>query len=112
MKPRDLLLRCYANRDGDQWQAFCIDLCLAAQGESFQEARHKLECMAEEYIYDALADEDREYAEELLSRKAPLYQRLTYHYYRVMHHLGMLRDHFHKRFKYPLPMVPRDHACA
>jgi hypothetical protein len=101
MKPRDLLLRCYANTDGDQWQAFCIDLCLAAQGDSFIEAKRKLESMIKEYLYDALFGEHKEYADQLLNRRAPFKQLITYHYYACMYHVGMFRDGIHKLFKVP-----------
>ena len=112
MKPCNLFLRCYANKHGDQWQAFCIDLCLAVQGDSFPEVKHKLDQMMLEYVYDALAGEDREYAEQLLSRKAPLEQRVTYHYIKFMHHIGIFRDELHKLFKEPMPLVPQRHSHA
>jgi hypothetical protein len=110
MKSTDLLLRCYANKREGQWQAFCIDFSLAAQGENFPEVKLKLESMIAEYIYDALAGEDQEYADQLLRRKAPLKQELTYHYYSLMYHLGGFKDGFRKLFTAPVPLVPR--ACA
>lgn len=112
LNTRNLLLRCYANKRDDQWQAFCIDLSLAVQGETFPEVKQKLESMMLEYVYDALAGEDKEFAEQLLSRKAPLYQRATYHLIRVGHHVGLLRDGLHKLFKEPMPLVPQQHAHA
>ena len=112
IRTRNLMLRCYANKDGDQWQAFCIDLCLAAQGESFPEVKQKLEHMMVEYVYDALAGEDREFAEQLLNRKAPLSQIATYYWIKLMHHLGILRDGVHKLFQAPMPLVPQHHAHA
>lgn len=106
------MLRCYANKHGNQWQAFCIDLSLAAQGDSFPEVKSKLELMMVEYVYDALAGEDREFAEQLLNRKAPLYQRAIYHLIRLGHHVGLLRDGLHKLFKEPMPLVPQHYAHA
>jgi len=112
IQAKNLMLRCYANKRGDQWQAFCIDLCLAAQGDSFKEVKHKLDQMMLEYVYDALAGEDREFAEQLLSRKAPLSQIATYHCIALMHRVGLLRDGIHKLFKEPMPLVPQHHAHA
>lgn len=109
---RNLILRCYANMHGDQWQAFCIDLCLAVQGDSFPEVKEKLECMMEEYVYDALAGEDREFADQLLNRKAPVSQIATYHGIRLMHRLGIFRDGIHKLFKETMPLVPQRHSHA
>ena len=61
-----------------------------------------------EYIYDTLAGEDQEYANQLLNRKAPLGQIATYHWIGLMHRLGVFRDGDHKIFKEPIPLVP---AC-
>lgn len=72
MKPNGLLLRCYAECIDGQWHAFCLDLCLAAQGESFQEVRRMLEAMIKEYVVDALVGADKEFAGMLLRRPAPL----------------------------------------
>lgn len=107
MKPIDLILRCYANKAGSYWQAFCIDFCLAAQGESLPEAKQKLEHMISEYLYDALAGEDREFANQLLRREAPFKQVATYYYYSLMHHIGLLRDGMHTLFRLPMPLVPQ-----
>ena len=106
------MLRCYANKRGDQWQAICIDLCLAVQGDSFQEARQKLESMMLEYVYDALAGEDREFADQLLNRKAPFSQVATYYGIKLLHFFGFCRDGLHKLFKEPMPLVPQSHVRA
>lgn len=108
MKPNKLLLRCYANKEGDQWQVFCIDFNLAAQGDSFSEARIKLRNMISDYLYDALAGEDQEYADQLLQRRAPLKIRVTYYYYKLMYKLGMLKNGIHRLFTAPVPLVPQN----
>lgn len=112
IRTKNLMLRCYANKHGDQWQAFCIDLCLAAQGDSFPEVKQKLDQMMLEYVYDALAGEDREFADQLLNRKAPFSQIATYHLFGLLHRVGLLRDGIHKLFKEPMPLVPQHHAHA
>lgn len=71
-------LRCYAKKEGSDWVAVCIDLSLAAQAESPQLAKEKLESMITTYVNEAL-NEHKEYAAQLLSRKAPLWQRLFYY---------------------------------
>ncbi len=110
MDPRELLVRCYANKYKDQWQIFCIDYCLAAQADTFEEALNKMKEMVGEYIYDATVGEDRKFAGQLLRRKAPLSQRATYHFYSLMHTIGVLKDGFHKLFRLPVPLVPIDFA--
>ncbi len=110
IRTKDLILRCYANKHGDQWQAFCIDYSLAAQGDSFQEVKYKLERMMSDYVYDALAGEDREFVGQLLTRKAPFSQFATYYWISLMHSIGFLRDGIHKLFKEAIPLVPLHHA--
>ena len=72
MRPNDMLLRCYAKRDGDLWVAFCLDLSLGTQADTLEEAKQKLDDQIREYVHDALAGDDRKHAEYLLSRRAPL----------------------------------------
>lgn len=106
MKPNQLLLRCYAERKDAQWQAFCIDFCLAAQADTFPEARVKLESMIGEYLQDALIGEDRPYAPQLFNRQAPLYQRLTYFWFSILHSVGLLREGFQRWFLEAVPLTP------
>jgi hypothetical protein len=51
---------------------FCLDLCLAAQGDSFEEAQAKLDSMICTYVEDATVGEDRDFGADLLRRPAPL----------------------------------------
>ena len=75
---KPFFVRCYVKRSEDQWVAVCIDLCLAAQGDSLQEAKEKLESQVNDYVFEALTV-DREHARALLSRKAPLQNRAEYY---------------------------------
>lgn len=79
MKPNDLILRCYAEKIDDQWSIVCIDICLAAQADTLAQAKKKLEAMILDYVNDAVVGEDKPYAAQLMSRKAPLSQRLKYY---------------------------------
>jgi len=71
-------LRCYARRQANQWVAVCIDLGLAAQGDSYGDVKAKLEAQMQDYVHEALTV-DRAHAADLLRRKAPLPQRLEYY---------------------------------
>lgn len=84
MRPTQLILRCYGEQKGEIWQAFCIDLNLAVQGKTFGEVRTKLHQQIASYLYDALEGEDREFADQLLSRKAPIGFWVKYYYYKVL----------------------------
>ena len=79
MRPEQLIVKCYAEQDGGCWVAVCLNFNLAAQGDSFDEAKVKLESMIAEYVYDALAGEDKPYAAQLLSRRAPVSTWLRYY---------------------------------
>lgn len=76
-------LRCYGKKSGDQYIASCVDLCLAAQADSFEEARMRLHHQIETYISEA-CNEDREHYDALMSRKAPLSTMVEYHYVKAV----------------------------
>lgn len=86
MKSYPLVFRCYAEKSGDQWQTFCIDLTLAAQAESFEEARSKLHAQINSYVFDAIAGDDQAHAADLLTRRAPLRYRAKYYFYLAADH--------------------------
>lgn len=102
MIPTKLIVRCYVKPDGDQWVAVCIDLSLAAQARSMEQAKRKLMEQIKIYVTEAVTV-DSEHAEYLLNRKAPLSQRLEYHYI-------ALKEKFHMNgasdFSCSMPLVP------
>lgn len=79
MTPQELIIKCYAEKQHDCWVAVCLDFTLAAQGDSYDEVKTKLEAMITEYVYDALVGEDKQYASQLLSRTAPLSSWVKYY---------------------------------
>jgi predicted RNase H-like HicB family nuclease len=84
MNPKQLIIKCYAEHEEGVWVALCLDFNLAAQGDSFEDAKIKLEAMIAEYVYDALMGEDKIYASQLLSRRAPLSAWLKYYMMKFM----------------------------
>lgn len=70
MKPNDLILRCYAERQGKIWVAVCVDLCLAAQDYDPNESVRKLHLQIADHIQDAF--ENPQFTNQMLTRKAPL----------------------------------------
>lgn len=112
MRPQDLTLRCYAEQQADcLWVTVCVDLCLAAQGKTYREARQKLNQQIKEYVFDALAGEDRAYAKQLLRRKAPLSQRFKYQLIHL-HLFGLLFRQRVRDFISKLPLVPYNNHYA
>ncbi|HWK54207.1 MAG TPA: hypothetical protein VNR18_07560 [Hyphomicrobiales bacterium] len=107
MKPTQLILRCYAENSDGAWRAMCLDLNLAAEADTFERVREKLELQIREYVADALVGQDRAFGERLLSRRAPLK-------YWVRYWRAKIRDKFDKpqhpgsisAFICPMPLQP------
>lgn len=112
MKVNQLLVRCYAERDGDKWFAVCIDFNLAAQANTAEEVKQDLESQILEYLYDALVGEDRAFAGQMLRRKAPLRYRAKYYLIKfgVMRVIETLSPRFKlgakSSFESPISLTP------
>lgn len=77
VSPAELVIRCYAEKKDGVWLAFCVDLSLGAQGDSFDEVKRKLEAQIVEFVEDACG-QDRPHAAAMFKRKAPLRFRIRY----------------------------------
>ncbi len=108
MSPRQLIIRCFAERKGAIWQAFCLEFNLAVQGGSFHEVRRKLHEQICLYLHDALEGDDRQYADQLLSRKAPLGIRAKYHGYRIINSFTAAKDGIGRIFNEVMPLTIAD----
>lgn len=62
--------RCFAHGGPSGWEAICVDLDLAVQGESFDQVKALLDEAVHEYIESA-RHEPAETRDRLLNRKAP-----------------------------------------
>ncbi|MFP9227573.1 DUF1902 domain-containing protein [Pectobacterium cacticida] len=69
-------LRCMAYQQNGVFVAACIDLSLAAQADTMQDAMKKLDEQIKDYLVEAYSEPA--YTEQLLNRKAPLSMRLKY----------------------------------
>lgn len=83
MKPQDLTVRCMVWPEGGQWVAVCLDFTLAAQGGSRDEARKRLHAQIDAYVREAFTV-DVKHADALLSRRAPLVDRLGWHFWLLL----------------------------
>lgn len=72
------------------WVAACIDLSLAAQGESLTTAKARLHEQITAYVNEAVSV-DAEHAEALLERRAPLQDRLRYAFWKALAQRPRLR---------------------
>lgn len=104
MKLSDLVLRCYAEREGDgSWFAMCLDLNIYARGDNFDEAKLKLSKFVSKYLREAVT-KDREHIDDLVPRHAPIFFWLRY--FRVWCYIKFHETREFMRFKMPLPMAP------
>ncbi|UVT20103.1 MAG: DUF1902 domain-containing protein [Nitrospira sp.] len=106
MKINDLILRCYAEEEKDgTWFAICLDLNIYARGDSYEEARTKLNKLAICYLREAI-EEDSQYFDDLVPRRAPLGFWMRYVYGKV---LSLFSENSTHGFTMHLPMIPA--AC-
>lgn len=70
-------LRCYAERDGDTWEAVCLDLDIAVHGRSFLDVYQALTDAIRLYV-DSMSDLPEQDRRRLLNRPAPLGLRLKF----------------------------------
>jgi len=108
----NLVIRVFAERKNNQWQAFTLELGLAVQADTLPEVKHKLESMILSYVTDALTGEDREHAYELLNRRATWRVYLNYYALSCFSYVASFLDHSKERifYKEPMPLEPK--ACT
>jgi hypothetical protein len=104
MKTLDLILHCFAEQKGDQWQAFCLELALAAQADTLEEALRKLDDMICSYVEDATVGADRAFGADLLSRGVPFLDWIKYYFYAARKRL--LPRGISQQFREVLPLHP------
>lgn len=90
MQAIKLTVRCMAWCERGQWVAACIDFTLAAQASSLEDAKRKLHAQIASYVSDAMTV-DQMHAEQLLSREAPVRDRLRYAFWAAMKNRPRLR---------------------
>lgn len=104
-KSGEVVLRCYAvEREPGLFVAVCLDLCLAAQGESIDEARSKLHDQVVGYLHDAAEEKNFE------RRHAPAQYWLEYYLLKARREFsGAARraNGIGKLFKETMPLVPK-----
>ena len=91
--------------DEGQWVAYCLDLNLAAQSDTFKDAKIRLEAQIRGYVAD-LNGVDKAHAEYLLSRRAPLNLWARYYFAKVANALsgGLSKLPRLKPFSEPMPL--------
>jgi hypothetical protein len=72
MKPIDLILRCYGYRKGNKWIGVCVDLDIAAEADSLDDLKNKLNSMIHSYVETVCDTEDKSSIPYLIKRRSPL----------------------------------------
>ena len=90
MTPASLTVRCMAWQESEVWVAACLDLALAVQGQSPAEAKAKLHTQITAYVREAMTV-DSAHADVLLTRKAPLTDRLRFWFWAAVANRPRLR---------------------
>jgi hypothetical protein len=60
-----------------QWVVECLDFDLAAQDDTLEGAQRRLLDQVSSYVEEALTMDDGTHAEQLLSRRAPLWETIS-----------------------------------
>lgn len=100
----DQKLRCFAERSEGVWVAYCLELGLGAQADTFDEAKNKLEAQ----ITDLSAQE----AFTLLRQGSPLSLRLRYGYISAVIAIARTFNRVPRRRKRFTESVPPDLALC
>jgi hypothetical protein len=90
MRPSNLTLHCMAWQEASVWVAVCIDLTLAVQGDSQADVKQKLHDQIAVYVHEAFTL-DADQADALLTRRAPLRDRLRYAFWRAIRQRPRIR---------------------
>jgi len=103
VKSIDLVLKGYAKREDDVWVAVCLNYSLASQGNTVEEAMEKLMHQVQEYVFDAVAGDDKEHVKYLLTRSAPTSQWATFYWFKTLAKLNIAKEGFTQLFYRPVP---------
>ncbi len=101
MKAKESTVKWFAKQEEGVWVAVCLDFCLATQGDSFEEAKLKLEEQIVFFVEEAL--QDKEFGSQLLNRKAPLSSWIEYYFIKLSQ---MIFKNAGCIFNEPMPLRP------
>ena len=95
-------LRCYAEGRGDQWEAVCLDLDIAVQGDSFEAVFGDMNEAIVLYL-ETLQDLPEADRVRLMGRHAPLNLQLKFLWYAVLAALPATRPSDKARAEFLVP---------
>jgi hypothetical protein len=105
IRPSELKGRCYAERGAPQLSvAICLDLDPAAQGETVDEAKGKLDAIIDDGVCESWDGTDQAYTDAMLNRRAPQSYWLRFRSFAVRRRIRR-HDDTPRPFNEPLPLV-------
>ncbi|MDT4330849.1 type II toxin-antitoxin system HicB family antitoxin [Methylomonas sp. MS20] len=104
------VLHCLAKKHDGYWSARCLDFTLYAVGDSLEEAKAKLIDQIDEYLYDAIEGDDKDYAPALLLRKAPWQDWAVFYIIDFLQRCRSLSEWLGEAFSPNIPHGPYRHA--
>ena len=104
------VLHCIIKNEGAYWSARCLDFTLYAVGETKAEAEDKLISEIQEYLYEAIEGKDKEFAAQLLLRRAPYQDWLKYYVISFLQNCKSFSTLFGQSFQTTVPHGPYHHA--
>ena len=108
MKPKDLILRCYGQKRGGTWYGVCLELNIAAEADSLNELKNKINSMILSYIEAACDTEDKPSIPFLLRRRAPITDWCRYYFIALSRRITNLPDKMTFDQVMPFKLV---HSC-
>jgi hypothetical protein len=81
LSPKNLLLRCYGYKTKKgNYVGVCLEFNLAVEAETTQQLKQKMNQVIKSYVETVLDTEDEESIAQLLNRRAPFFDYLTYQF--------------------------------
>ena len=99
-------LKCYAYRDGDAWEAICVDLDIATFAPSLEEVKKSLAICIELYL-ERVAELSPQEQSHFLARKSPWHLRAKLAFTTWLSRLRGATDRYRGySFQRHLPAIP------
>lgn len=92
------------------WSARCLDFTLYSVGNTAEEAKEKLAIEIDDFLYEAIEGQDKEFAVQLLLRRAPLRDWVIFHVVSLLQHCRVFSKWIGETFKQSVPHGPYHHA--
>ena len=95
MSPARYVLRCYAHRTRKgNWYGACLELNLATEADTLEELRAELNDIIVSYVESVFDTEDEDSIPDLLTRQAPLRDKIKFQGIRLLSFINRFQNNF------------------